>query len=125
MAATAVATVTATELLKLVPWEKVVQNLPAIWRQATNATETAGKLLADMRKPGQKKESTAEAITRLSGELEALAANQQQLADILTETSAGQQAIVAKVAQTRRFLFVAIGIGCANLLLLGALLLTR
>ncbi len=125
MAATVTATVTAAELLKMVPWKKVVENLPEIWRQATKATETAGKLLADMRKPGQKKESTADAILRLSGELEALAANQQQLADILTEASAGQQAIVSRVAQTRRILFVSIGIGCANLLLLGALLLTR
>lgn len=117
--------VSAAGILAMVPWDKVVENLPAIWAQAKNATETAGKLLADIRKPGQKKESTAEAILRLSGELEALAANQQQLADILTETSAGQQTIVAKVAQTRRILFVTLGIGCANLVFLAALLLTR
>lgn len=123
--AVSTAVTTTVTILKMVEWAKLIEEAPALLRQASTAADNVSKLLSDLRKPSQKKESVADAIARLSGEVEALAANQQQLADVLTEASARQQTIVAKVAQTRRIMFVTGGVGCANLVLLAALLLTR
>jgi len=115
----------AIAILAVVPWGKLIEEAPALWRQAIAAAASIDRLLSELRSTSQKKESVPDKVARLSAEIEALAANQQQLAEILTDASAQQQTIVEKFAQTRKLLFFALGIGGANLVCLAVIILLR
>lgn len=112
-------------ILMAVPWADLIKEAPALWRQASAAAASIEKLLSEVRKTNPGKESTSDKIARLSAEVEALASNQQQLADILTDASARQQTIVAKVEQLRKLALLALGAGGANLVLFAFLLVLR
>jgi phage-related minor tail protein len=115
-------------ILASVPWDKVIEHGPSLIKRATEATASIGTFLADLRaekKSGPKKESAAERLARLTDELEALAAHQQQLAQVLKETSEQQQAIIRKVTLNRQLCLGAIALGGLNLVLIGLVALLR
>lgn len=118
----------AVMALTPIQWAALITNGASLIKQASDVTTGIATFLTELqagKKNGTKKESTAEYLARLAGDMEILAANQQQLAQVLTEASEQQQAIVKAVALNRRLFIGAITLGGLNLALLSLLLLLR